>query len=337
MSEKTLNRRRWLLGSASLLAFAGCSGSPESSSGGGAEDGSSGDGGSKMETDVPSTPQSAEVPVGEVVEDDTFAMVIRDVSMTSSLGTFQEADSGNEFVVVRMAVLNQSDEFLDFSGFWQTRVKDADNRVYESSFSSTDQRLDSGTLAPGEVTRGDIAYEIPTSASGLTLQLDFDSFDLFKFNRVVVDLEEEASSIGDVEQDLRVDIRDTGESISQDDVSVTVLDVRTTDELSQFATADEGNEYVIPDIEVQNNTDEPLNVSTLLQMRVKTGQGFTYLSDLAGSSELSQGYTEGSEIAPGEARSGELAFEVPTDSSPLYFVFDFYSFRDAYKGFWQLR
>ena len=284
-----------------------------------------------------SASQSASVTLGETVKGDNISMVARSLSTTAKLGEFQEAESGNEFAVVRLAVKNTSGDFVDFSSFWQTRLKDSENHVYDASFGATAHPFDSGTLAPGEVSRGDVVYEVPKDAEGLTMQFDFSAFDLFKFDRVTVDLSKKAESIANLEQNLGVDIRSPGGSASKGGVSVTVHGVRTESQLGEYTKPEDGNEYVIPDIEITNGTGEPLTVSTLLQMRVKTGAGLSYTADIMGSSSLSQSYNEGSDIAPDESRRGELAFQVEEGESPLYFVFDFLDLTDAYKAFWELR
>ena len=264
-------------------------------------------------------------------------MVVRDVEKTEKLGEFQQAKDGNTYVVVRMAAKNKSGDHLDFNSFLQAKIKDGSNHVYDPSFSATDHPIQSGVLAPGEVTRGDIVFEIPKSAKGLSLQFDFSTFDLFNFKRVTISLDEEAEQVSDLKQSLDLDVRSTGKKVSHGDVTVIVHGVRTESELGQFTSAKDGHEYVIPDIEVTNNTDKPLTVSTLLQMRVKTDTGLSYTADIGGSSSLDQAYNEGSDIAAGESRRGELAYQVKTDAKPLYWVFDFIDFDVEYKAFWKLR
>lgn len=283
------------------------------------------------------TSQSTTAALGEVVDGGEMSMVARDFSTTESLDEFQEADEGNQFVVVRLAVKNTSADFVDFSSFWQTQLKDAENVVYDASFGVTGNPFDSGSLAPGEVSRGDVVYEVPTDAEGLTMRFDLSSFDFFEYNQVTIDLGNEASSSGDLSQDLGVEVNDPGAAADRNGVSVTVHGVRTTASLGEYSEADEGMEYVIPDIEVTNDTGEALTVSTLLQMRIKTGTGLSYQSDLMGSSALDKAYSEGSDIQAGQSRRGELAFQVEQGTSPLYFVFDFLDLADSYKAFWSLR
>lgn len=342
-----LNRRRFVAVSVATL-LAGCTGSEtpsESASEGGDSDQSttanSPDTPTQQHTKTPEEKaqqaKTTNVTVGEAVSGDDLSMVVRDVTKTKKIGQFQEAESGNTFVVVRLAAKNTSDKFRDFNSFLQTRLKDSENTVYDSSFGVTDHPIQSGILAPGEVARGDVVFEVPESVEGLIMQFDFSAFDLFKFERVTVDLTQEATSVANLEQSLDVDVSSTGEQVAHNDVTVTVHGVRTTTELGSFTKAEEGNEYVIPDIEITNDTSEELNVSTALQMRIKTGTGLAYTADIGGSSQLDKGYSEGSPIAPGESRRGELAYQVSQDDKPLYWVFDFLNIGDPYKAFWNLR
>lgn len=293
---------------------------------------------SEMETTEPEQgAQSASVAVGEVVEDDSLAMVVRGVEKTTNIGEFQEADSGNTYVVVEMAVKNKSSsEFVDFNSFWQTRLKDDANHVYDQTIAVTDSSMQSGQLAPGEVSRGDVVYEIPKDASGLSMQFDFSSFDLFSFNRVTVDLASTASNVADLSQNLAVDVHSEGDTVSKEDLQVTFHGSRTETELGSFTQAEDGNRYVIPDISVKNDTGEPLSVSIALQMLVKDGTGRAYTADIGGLSALDQAFAQGSEIATGETRRGKIAYQVPEDAGELFFAFEFSLLADGDKTFWSI-
>lgn len=350
-SEPHFDRRKFLATSAISLVgvTAGCT----SDEGTGESPENSGDGNDGDPTETPTqagttdeTSEGTEQPenqgsttakVGEVVDGGELSMVAQKVTKTETLGEMQTADEGNTFVVVRFAVKNTSDGYVDFSSFWQTRLKDESDHVYESTFGITKHPFDGGTLAAGEVSRGDVVYEVPKDVGALTLQFDFSTFDMFNFDRVTINLNEEANSISDLNQDLNVDVLSTGESASHGDVKVTVHGVETKSQLGSYAEAEDDFEYVVPDFSITNDTDEPLTVSTLLQMRVKTSSGFSYSADLAGSSQLDQKYAEGSDIAPGDTRRGKLAYQVNADAETRYFVFDFYDFGDTHKAFWELK
>jgi hypothetical protein len=323
------------------------SGSDGSSSDGSGDDGGGNDGvdtegGNDSTPEPTATPtegsQTATVPVGEAVDGDQMSMVVREVRTQNSLGEFQEADSGNTFVVVRLAVKNTtSSEFIGFSGFLQTQLKDAENYTYSQSIVGTGQTFQGGQLAPGEVSRGDLVYEVPQGAEGLTLQFDFQAFSFFDFDRVTVDLSQQASSTADLSQNLNVDVHSTGDEVSYEDVSVAVNSVEFASSLGSFAQAEEGNEFAIVDITTTNDTDDEKTISTLLQMKMKDGTGSSYDLSLSALSSLSQPYNESQPLAGGESRRGKVPFEVPQGVSPLYWIFEFNVWVDGDKTFWTVK
>ena len=265
-------------------------------------------------------------------------MVVSGMEKTTEIGEFQEAESGNTFVVVDLGIKNRtSSEFINFSGLLQTRLKDSEDYTYDQTIAVTGNTFQGGQIAPGEVSRGDVVYEVPEDASGLTMQFDFQAFSLFDFSRLEIDLSEEAGNPTELEQNLQVDIYGTGDTVEFQDVQVALNSVETTTELGSFAQAEEGNEFVIADVTTTNNTEEELTISTALQMVVKDGNGFSYSTSLTASSSLDQNYSQGSPLAPGETRRGKVAYEVPTGTSPLYWVFEFSLWVDGSKTFWQVR
>lgn len=335
--------------------FAGCTGSDstapttdattadattmESTTVDGTDDGS---GTSKTDSEDSETTETGSVEatasVGERVDDGKMSMVVRDVSTTEKLGEFTEADSGNTFVVVRLAVKNvTSDDFLNFSGFLQTRVKDGSDYTYDQSVSGTDETFTGGQLVPGEVSRGDLAYEVPKDASELELQFDFESVSFLQMNRARVDLESEADSTADVEQELGVPLLDPGETAEDGGVTVSVDGVEFTETLGEFAEAGEGNEFAVVDVTTENETGEARNVSTALQMLAKDGKGRSYSLSIDAATALDRAYDESASLADGEERSGKVAYEVPKGVSPLYWTFEFTLWTDGDKTFWQLR
>jgi len=278
------------------------------------------------------------VAVGEVVEGEQMSMVVRGVERTQSLGQFQEADPGNTYVVVSLAVKNRTEsEFVGFSGLLQTQLKDSEDYTYDQTIAVTDQTFQGGQLAPGEVSRGDLVYEVPTDASGLVLQFDFQAFSFFEFDRVTVDLASEADPVGDLTQELKVDVHDVGESVSYGDVTVAVNSVSFETSLGQFSQADDGNEFAIIDITTENGTDDQLQLSTLLQMKMKDGTGASYQLSITALTALDRAYNESQPLAPGESRRGQIAYEVPQGVNPLYWTFEFTLWVDGDKTFWQVR
>ncbi len=308
--------RRWLLAAAAAVPLAGLLGN---------------------RTRATTPIQGPDAVVGEIVQDDQLAMVIRDVRTTSSLGEFSNAESGNVFVVVRLVVKNQSDQHVPFSSLLQTRLKDAENHVYDQSVELTDVPFRGGELVPGEVERGDLVFEVPESAGGFLLQFDLSAFEVFSLERVVVDLASRSEEVADLEQELNVETNAVGSTAERREVTTTVHDVRTATELGEFTSADEGNEYVIPDVTVENGTGSALTPTLSVSSEAKDGRGQSYSQDIAASTELDQAFAEGSDIEPGSARRGELVYQVPKGANPLYWAYAFSALDTGYKTFWRLQ
>lgn len=281
--------------------------------------------------------QTATVQIGEKVAGDQMSMVVKSLQETDSLGDFQDADSGNVYAVIELEVKNTTqNKYANFSSFLQTQIQDGEGYSYDPELVSGESSFSGGQLAPGEVASGDVAFEIPSDASGLTLLFDFEAFSFFKFHRVTVDLTSEASSIADLQQSLNVPVHEVGKQVTHDDVAVSVNSVEFTNSVGSFSEADEGNEFVIIDVTTANNTDSVVNFSSLLQMGVKDGNGQSYNYSTMATSSLTQSYS-GGEVSAGQKTRGKIAFEVPEGISPLYFTFEYSIISGGSKTFWKLR
>lgn len=282
-----------------------------------------------------SGPRQVKAALGEVVEGDRLALVAYDVERTTSVSQFVSADAGNEFVVVDMAAKNKADsEFVRFTSFLQMTLRDGEDYEYDQAITGIDNALDSGELAPGEVTRGYVVFEVPQDASALTLEADLDE-SIYTYSRATIDLE--ASGSGrTLTQDLRVEVYDVGDTLEYEATRFTANSFRTS-QGGQFFSPDAGNEFVIVDITVENTGDTELSVSTLLQTELKDGQGWTYGTSLTATSSLDRGFSQGSPIPPGERRRGEIGFEVEQGVSPLYLLMDFDIVAEGDKSFFRVR
>ncbi len=328
-----MDRRTVLLGSgvAFSAVLAGCAGSeddePAAVDDGGDESGNGSDGGnddSADETDADETDdadadgEDVDAVIGELVEGDQMHLVVEGVERTTVLGEFQDADAGSEFVVVDLAMKNVSDEFLSVSNLLQTSVRDDEDYSYDQTIATGGgNTFNDGQFAPGEVERGILAFEVPDNAGGLELWFNFDVSLFGGVDRAHIDLESEAD-VYILEQDLGVDVYDVGETVEYGDVQVAVRDVEYESELGMFAQPDDGHEYAILDLEITNESGEEQRISTMLQMLIKDGEGYSYQEDFGASSELSRPLDETEPLVDGETRAGEVAYEVPADASPFY-------------------
>lgn len=347
-------QRRKFIATVGVGMLAGCSGADTegtTTDGSGSDTSSSDNSGSDATDSEQSTTDETEssetttegtkeksVKVGTLVDDEQMSMVVRGVEKTKQLSEFDQASSGNTFVVVQLAVKNTTkDSFLNFSGFLQTRVKDGEGYSYDQAITGSGNTFSGGQLVPGEVSRGSLVYEVPEDASNLSLDFDFQTVSFLSLDRVTVDLEQEASSTADLSQDLKVDVHDSGKTVSRGDVGVTVNGVEFSEKLDSFTQAGDGKEFAIVDITTKNDTSESKQISTLLQMLVKDGTGKTYPLSISASTAIEQSYDETSPLGAGEKRRGKVAYEVDKGVSPLYWAFEFTLWTDGDKTFWQLR
>lgn len=290
----------------------------------------------KEPTEEPAENVSAAI--GDLVKGDQMSLVIEDFQRGVDLGEYYTPDEGNEFALASIALKNTSNGYTTVSNLLQTRLRDDEDYQYEQTFAPGDEAtFNDGQFAPGEVERGGIPFEIPSSASGLELVFDFD-VDIFGgIDRATIDLTMEADSVHQLEQNIQVDIYGPGDTIEYGNVEVAVNEYRTEGSLGEFTEPDEGNEYAIVDISITNNTGEDQRFSTVLQMMLKDGEGYTYQEDLMATSQLSRPFDEGTALADGETRRGELAYQVEEGLSPLYWVFEFGLFATGDKTFWQVQ
>ncbi|UPV74163.1 DUF4352 domain-containing protein [Halorussus limi] len=340
-------QRRKLIAALGAGLFAGCTGSESTTpttdgtsatpTTAAEEAGTDATTGSESATETDSASAKA-IRVGERVDDEQMSMVVRGVEKTEQLGEFSKASSGNTFVVVRLAVKNTTtDAYLDFSGFLQTRLKDGSDYTYDQTITASGRTFTGGQLVPGEVARGDLVYEVPKDASGLTLQFDFQAVSFLTLDRVSVDLESAASSADDLKQNLQVDVHSEGDAVSNGGVEVMVNGVEFTEQLGDLTSAGEGKEFAVVDIATTNGTGKAQNISTALQMLAKDGRGRTYPMSVGAAASLDRSYDQTSALADGETRRGKVAYEVPKGVSPLYWAFEFSLWTNGDKTFWKLR
>jgi hypothetical protein len=108
-------------------------------------------------------------------------------------------------------------------------------------------------------------------------------------------------------------IGSTGETAG---LKVTLNSVRH--ETSGIVPPKAGMEYLVLDLTFENVSNEPKNVSSLLNFSVKDDTGQKYTVTIGAETKSSPD----GKIAPGDKLRGESAFEVPKDAKGLVFIFD---------------
>lgn len=113
-----------------------------------------------------------------------------------------------------------------------------------------------------------------------------------------------------------------GDTVTKKDVYVTLVDVREFD--GEFLHPEDGNVFVAFELEIENKSDSPLAISSLMCFEA-------YFDDYAANFSLGAETESGSnqldgEIAPGKKMKGAICYEVPADwaTAELHFNPDLY-------------
>ena len=108
-----------------------------------------------------------------------------------------------------------------------------------------------------------------------------------------------------------------GDVIEIGKLRFTVNGVRE-DEGSEFLRPPQGKRWLVVDATIENLSDQPATISSLLMFKLSDADGYRYTvtigPDLKGH--------PGGELAPGSWMRGEVAFEVPKDAGGLELIFE---------------
>jgi hypothetical protein len=105
--------------------------------------------------------------IGDRVEAGGIALTINSARTLASFD-YSTAAEGKTYLVVDALLENVSRDAAPYNPLYFS-VKDADSFEYTATMLAPDPSLKSGELARGEKARGNVAFEIPTSAAGLVL------------------------------------------------------------------------------------------------------------------------------------------------------------------------
>lgn len=124
------------------------------------------------------TPKQIAEPIKEIPKEINFT--VTGFEHPTELPGNVDADSGNEFLVVKLSGVN-NDVVNRFYNVFYFRVVDEDGKKYENSINTTTDALTYGELAPGETVRGSIVFEVPKGSKGKIFLSDEDGKDLQTF------------------------------------------------------------------------------------------------------------------------------------------------------------
>ncbi len=248
----------------------------------------------------------------------------------------RKADEGSAFAVVDLALQYAGDEpvaTIDDS----LAIELADEREEPiDSDEAQPENDDEATgvaevrLAPGEVARGDLVYEIADDTEELVLLLEFDQTD----EEYVVALESEAEPAETIEQDLSDDALEFSQGVETGGMEVTVTGLEHGNNLGGFMQSDEGYEIVAVGVRFENGSGREHTLSAG-QAQLKDEFGRSY-EEAAGAVRALEDF-DGDVLEDGEEYDRKVAYQLEEGASELYWVFDFEDGGEDRRAFWKLR
>jgi len=137
---------------------------------------SSGGGGDKAEVvsgptadkqHAPSNNEPQVQPIGTTQKLGDAEVTVHGVRESSGSDFFQPAP-GNKYVIVDVSAKNVGDNPYSLSSLLQCKMRDSSGRNYTVTIGPDTTGSFNGTMQVGATIRGEVAFEVPTSATGLT-------------------------------------------------------------------------------------------------------------------------------------------------------------------------
>ena len=120
-----------------------------------------------------STTKSQHFKVGQQVKvGDTYVVTVNSVKTDAGDDVFKPK-GGNTFLIVDVSVKNVSSKEQDLSSLLQFTFKDSSGQKYNETIVSNATPPD-GKIAAGDVTKGQLAYEVPAAQKSFTLAFEAD-------------------------------------------------------------------------------------------------------------------------------------------------------------------
>ncbi|MEY7850191.1 DUF4352 domain-containing protein [Natrarchaeobius sp. A-rgal3] len=309
------------------------------------EGGENGENGEREETEDDES-EAADREIGERIEIDEFAAVVADFDRVEEFrpsgidddslepDDVLEASDGSAFAVVDVAVQYHGDEpVVDVDESLAVALVDDDGEEYERIEASDEWSFDPtvARLAPGEVVRGELGFEIDDAADELVLSLESTVAD----DVVLVDLE---SAVGEdsatvLEQEL-TDVAGVGSQVEAADVEITVASLQQGNNLGGFMQSEEGYDLVALGIVLENESGGERTLSTD-QAQLADEFGRRYPED-PGALRALEGFDE-AVVDDGEEYDGSVAYQVEEGVGALYWAFDLDAWDENRRLFWTVR
>ncbi|MEK7281760.1 MAG: DUF4352 domain-containing protein [Chloroflexota bacterium] len=105
-------------------------------------------------------PKDIELLVGESAVLEGLKVTLTDAERTLSIGQFQRAEGGKEFVIMSLRLENVDTKTHSYNAFY-FRIQTAGGQVLDPGFVLVEPSLDSGDLVAGGKVEGKVGFETP--------------------------------------------------------------------------------------------------------------------------------------------------------------------------------
>ena len=335
--DSSLTRRRLLQSGAAVgtLALAGCGtlgGSDGEQTTTGRPTATPTETATATATPDPETPTAL---LAERVDDGTVALMLERVLQRSRLAE-RSSSEDTAFVIARFAAKNLTDDWFMpgqvFDSFALAAGGEEYGRVPVPNVRFS--QFNGGFVAPGEVVRGFLAFEAPTdvSAPAMAVELDHERLTL---RRPTFRMDARAESVTPLAQSLGVPVRSVGETVTDGAFAAAVTDYRTTRSVGPVQ-APEGSTFVIPTVEIRNDTGEDVVVNVVTQALLKNGAGGFYNTSLQAHDGLNDPLRWTQTVAGNGRHSGPVPYVAGESAGQLQLEFDFAGLDGETRAFWAL-
>ena len=278
--------------------------------------------------------------IGDRLEVGDLHVVVADLDLVADVVTGSdreviEAADGAAFAVVDLALQHIGDEaVVAIDDAVTVTLRDEDDETYDRVDDLNISALDptESHLAPGEVARGDLVYDVHDDIEGLVLELesltsgDADTIDLAS--------KRDAAASETLEHDFTDDVLSFSQGIERAGIEITVASLEHGNNLGGFMQSDEGYEIIAIGVLVENGSGRDRTLSEK-QVLLKDEFGRIH-GETSGVLPALEDF-DATTLNAGEQHEGRIAYQVEEGLSELYWVFDFTEWGEDQRVIWQLR
>jgi hypothetical protein len=273
------------------------------------------------------------VTVGDLTVVVTGVRLVDDVVVGPD-GEVIEAAAGRSFAVVDVAVQHASGGgVVDVDDALTVEVVDGTGEPADAVPAAEPMArvVTAARLAPGEVVRGDLVYDVDGAAEKLVLAFGSAMDD----ERVVVNptAARPASATTRLVQEL-ASVVPFSQTVESAGIEVRLTSLEQGNNLGGFLQSEEGYEVVAVGVTIENHSGRDRTLRpTQTQLKDQTGRVYEAVPTVVGALNG----LDDVEVHDGEEHEGEAAYQVEEGRSALYWVFDFGEWGENRRVLWQLR